>query len=207
MGSRRMRQRLNGRHGALAARAPIATNSSDAGINPGQDLPEERLHLLAPVAAIADTVGDPGDVRLQQQIEIGPTLTRERLEKGGTLAEIVMTVGDGADQIRIAEQQGIPTRTGGGQTGLFQRHLAAGDGAMITEAQRRPFLERIAANEFRDHHHAVVRTQRLRERGFPHRLRTRQDDAGDGGGSVGVVRVSDFVHCTSPRMARPRNTA
>ncbi len=207
MGPTRREQRINGRDGALVAHGPIASNSSDPGLHAGQELSEPRLNLRTPVAPIPHPVGHPRYIRLEQQIQIGSAFRCQCFKKLRTPAEIVVAIHHRAHQIGITEQQGVTPLLRQRHPGIFERHLAAGNRAMITKAQGRPLLERVTAHELRHHNHAVMGPQRFGERGLADGLRSGQDDAGDAGGGVSAVRLADRVHCTRPRMARPRKTA
>ena len=96
-------------------------------------------------------------------------------------------------EVYALQQQRVAAGDGGGNVRVFPRHLPHGDGAMIAIVERRALGGGIVAHELGHAREAIARGQLQAERGFPNRLRAREDDTGQ---LVRCVRAADRCHCT-----------
>src|SRR4051794_31386920 len=112
------------------------------------------------MAAVANAVGDPGEIDLAEEIHVRTALASGVDDPLRTSAEVVIAIDHGAEQICILDDD----RFRACKRGVLERDLTTRDRAVIVETER-PFLaRRVIAHELRYVPHAVVRGESHRER-------------------------------------------
>src|SRR4051794_22345985 len=66
---------------------------------------ELGVELLAARAGVADAVGEPGDVDVEQEIEAGEALLRLLHNPGRAVGIVVAAVDDSAEEVRVVDQE------------------------------------------------------------------------------------------------------
>src|SRR5438552_17236763 len=99
------------------------------------------------MAAVAQTVGDPRNVRLEEQVQISGPRASCLLDPRGTAAEIMVAIHDGAHEIGVEHDEMFRRR----DRGVLGRDLATRDRSVIVESELSSACGRVVTHElFRD---------------------------------------------------------
>jgi hypothetical protein len=152
---------LESRLGVAAHQMPFRSGFPDGGH-------KERVHLLPSITTKTETIGDPGDVVVADEIERRPTVGRGTDDPIGATAKKMAAVHGGAEEIGVMEEEpGCVSRAF-----ILQGHLPAGDRPVIGELEAAAHRLGEVADEFRHELGRVVLGQLFRERSLAGALRS-----------------------------------
>jgi hypothetical protein len=120
---------------------------------------EERLHFISAVSSITNTIGYPRNIYSKQKVQIACALSRLLNDPWRTLAEVMFTVDNRTQQIRVEEDK----FTSSTDRSVFACHLAVGNGAVIFKIESPASLLCVMAYEFFGDRYAEILAESVRK--------------------------------------------
>src|SRR5262249_34492513 len=105
-------KRIHGGDGLRPPSVPPSVDVHEREAVADEGVPEERVQLLAPVAAVALGVGHPRRVRVEEQVEIRGGARDRALDPLRTVAVVVAAVDHRAEQGGVEDEQAARPREG-----------------------------------------------------------------------------------------------